>query len=117
MTTLVQQTLTEKKQLTQLVRAAQAGDRQAFDQLFQRYQRAVYAAALRRLDDHAEAQELVQEVFIQAMRKIGQLENPLCFGGWLRSITTSFAWWNSIKLRSASAISHIIDRLHSSKEV
>ena len=86
-----QDNVSEKQQLTPLVRAAQAGDRAAFDELFRRYQRAVYATIFRRLGNDAEAQELCQEVFIQAMRKIGQLENPLCFGGWLRSIANRMA--------------------------
>ncbi len=86
------QTTTEDKEtLIELVRAAQQGDREAFAQLFKRYQRAVYAVGLRRLGNHAEVQELCQEVFIQAMRKIGQLQTPLCFGGWLRAITNRMA--------------------------
>ena len=46
----------------------------------------VCAIAFRRLGNHAEAQEVCQEVFIQAMRKIGQLRDPRCFAGWLRSM-------------------------------
>lgn len=81
----------EKQQLVELVRAAQAGDRDAFEQLFTRYRRVVYAAVFQRLGNHAEAQEVCQEVFIQAMRKIGQLQNPICFGSWLRSIAGRMA--------------------------
>jgi len=81
----------ENEQVTQLVCAAQRGERGAFDELFRRYHRAVYAVVIRRLGNDAEAQELCQEVFIQAMRKIGQLENPICFGGWLRSIAKRMA--------------------------
>ena len=87
-----QTTTDDKEALIQQVQAAQQGDREAFAQLFRRYQRAVYAAGLRRLgNNHAEVQELCQEVFIQALRKIGQLQNPLCFGGWLRAITNRMA--------------------------
>ncbi len=74
-----------------LVVAAQEGDRHAFEQLFTRYQRAVYATVYQRLNNHAESQEVCQEVFIQAMRKIGQLNSPDCFGGWLRSIAARMA--------------------------
>ena len=73
---------------TRLVSAAQQGDREAFGRLFEQFQRAVYAVAFRRLGDHAEAQEVCQEVFIQAMRKIGQLRDPRCFAGWLRSMAS-----------------------------
>jgi len=81
----------EKVLLAAQVRLAQMGNREAFGQLVERYQRSVYAVAMRRLRNHAEAQELVQEVFVQAMRKISQLREPECFGGWLRSITGRMA--------------------------
>ena len=71
-----------------LVSAAQQGDREAFGQLFEQFQRTVYGVAFRRLGNHAEAQEVCQEVFIQAMRKIGQLRDPHCFAGWLRSMAS-----------------------------
>ncbi len=81
----------EQQELCSQVEAAQQGDRFAFGQLVQRYERSVYATALRRLGNDAEAQELAQEVFVQALRKIDQLRDPLRFGGWLRSITQRMA--------------------------
>ncbi len=85
------ETSREKVLLAAQVRLAQMGNREAFGQLVERFQRSVYAVAMRRLRNHAEAQELVQEVFVQAMRKISQLREPECFGGWLRSITSRMA--------------------------
>jgi RNA polymerase sigma-70 factor (ECF subfamily) len=76
---------------TETVRAAQCGDRQAFGRLVEDYERAVYATVFRRLGNHAEAQELCQDVFIQAMRKLDQLDDPRCFGGWIRSIAARMA--------------------------
>lgn len=81
----------EKLHVVELVLKAQAGDRAAFGELFERFERHVFAVALRRMGDYTEAQELVQEVFIQAMLKIAQLRAPEAFGGWLRSITTRMA--------------------------
>lgn len=77
--------------LVATVRRAQAGDREALGELMERYERAVYAIALRRLSNHAEAQELCQEVFVQAIEKLGQLREPAAFGGWLRSIANRMA--------------------------
>ena len=74
-----------------LVSAAQQGDREAFGRLFEQFQRAVYGVAFHRLGNHAEAQEVCQEVFIQAMRKIGQLRDPRCFAGWLRAMAGRMA--------------------------
>lgn len=81
----------EKLHVIRLVRSAQVGDREAFGQLFERFHNHVLAIAYRRLGDYNEAQELCQEVFIQAMQKIDQLRTVECFGGWLRSITHRMA--------------------------
>ncbi|HUT12603.1 MAG TPA: sigma-70 family RNA polymerase sigma factor [Thermoguttaceae bacterium] len=91
MITQYRQTVREKTSPERLVGAAQRGDRDAFGELITRYERSVYAVAFRRLGNHAEAQELCQEVFMQAMRKIDQLRDPRCFGGWLRSIANRMA--------------------------
>ena len=72
---------TDNTDLIGLVRAAQRGDRQAFGDLFERFERHVMAIALRRLGDFGEAQELCQDVFIQAMKKISQLREPEAFAG------------------------------------
>jgi RNA polymerase sigma-70 factor (ECF subfamily) len=81
----------EKLALIEQVRAAQAGDREAFGELVERFERSVYATALRRSGTHVEAQELTQEVFVQALRKIHQVREPECFGGWLRTIANRLA--------------------------
>jgi RNA polymerase sigma-70 factor (ECF subfamily) len=81
----------DKQQVYRLVTAAQAGERDAFGELFQRFQRHVFATAMRYLPHEGDAQELCQEVFVQALEKITQLRDPSCFGGWLRSITHRMA--------------------------
>ena len=78
-------------EVTELVRRAQAGERAAFGELVTRFEGAVYAMALARVRDASEAQELAQEVFIHAMRKLPQLRDPRCFAGWLRRITARMA--------------------------
>lgn len=83
--------LDELQSTAQLVRSAQAGDRDAFGQLFERFQPVVLAIAMRRLRDYGEAQELSQDVFVQAMLKIDQLRTPEAFAGWIRQITVRMA--------------------------
>jgi RNA polymerase sigma-70 factor, ECF subfamily len=78
-------------EVTELVTRAQTGDRCAFGELVTRFEGAVFAAALTRLRDYVEAQELTQEVFVHAMRKLPQLRDPRCFAGWLRRITARMA--------------------------
>jgi RNA polymerase sigma-70 factor (ECF subfamily) len=74
-----------------LVERARAGDRSAYGELVERFQPTVYAVALTRLRNPAEAQELAQEVFMHSMTKLDQLRDPRCFAGWLRQITVRMA--------------------------
>jgi len=78
-------------EITELVLRAQAGDRGAYGELVERFQPTVYAVALARLRNPAEAQELAQEVFLHGMKKLAQLRDPQCFAGWLRQITVRMA--------------------------
>lgn len=81
----------ETNELALLVDAAQYGDREAFDRLVERFEPTVFAIALRRLRNRADAQELCQEVFLQALKKLDQLHDPRCFAGWLRQIAVRMA--------------------------
>lgn len=77
--------------LHELVTAALEGDRTAQGELVERYQGMVMSIALKRLGNYAEAQELSQEVFVKAIDRLHQLEEPAAFGGWLRAITVRMA--------------------------
>jgi len=78
-------------EITVLVDQAKTGDRAAYGELVTRFQNSVYAMALARTRDPNEAQELAQEVFVHAMRKLPQLRDARCFAGWLRRITARMA--------------------------
>src|SRR5215471_11118111 len=78
-------------EITELVERARAGDRRAYGELVERFQPTVYAVALARLRNPAEAQELAQEVFLHGMKKLVQLRDAACFAGWLRQITVRMA--------------------------
>jgi len=78
-------------EIKNLVEKAQAGDRAAYGELIERFQPTVYAVALARLRNPAEAQELAQEVFLHGMKKLPQLRDAQCFAGWLRQITVRMA--------------------------
>jgi len=91
MNALANEKIQEIQRTAQRVIAAQAGDRAAFGELFVQYEKSIYAIALRRTGNATEAQELVQDVFMQAMLKIDQLRAPEAFGGWLRQITVRMA--------------------------
>ncbi len=76
----------EDQNLIELVTDAQNGDRDAFGSLVVQFESTVFAIVMKRLRNHAEASEVTQDVFIQAMRKLSQLNAPERFGGWLRQI-------------------------------
>src|SRR6187401_1482641 len=78
-------------EITVLVEKAKLGDRAAYGELVVRFQGSVYAMALSRVRDPLEAQELAQDVFVHAMRKLPQLRDARCFAGWLRRITARMA--------------------------
>lgn len=66
----------------ELVRAAQAGDRAAYGELYCRFARAVQAVLLARLP-RQHVDDLVQEVFLHAMTRLRELRDPAAFGGWI----------------------------------
>ena len=68
-----------------LVRAARDGSRAAFGELYTRYARIVHGIVLARVP-YGDAEDLVQEVFVIAFRKIPSLREPEAFGGWLAAI-------------------------------
>jgi RNA polymerase sigma-70 factor (ECF subfamily) len=80
-----------ENEITSLVERARAGDRVAYGELVERFRPTVYAIALARLRNSAEAEELAQEVFLHGMKKLGQLRDAHCFAGWLRQITVRMA--------------------------
>ena len=77
--------------IVDLVTQSQSGDRAAMDQLYCRFQQHVLSIAYKRTGNWDEAQELSQDVFIQAFRRLSQLQAPEAFGGWLRQIVHRMA--------------------------
>ena len=65
------------------------GDQAAFAFLVEKYKGAVHAYAYHRLLDYQEAQDIVQEVFIKAYKKLAQLKWPHRFQSWLYTIASN----------------------------
>jgi RNA polymerase sigma-70 factor (ECF subfamily) len=70
-----------------LIQKTLSGETEAFGELIQRYQDAVYATALHRTRDFASAQDVAQEAFIEAYRSLHRLREPAKFPSWLHTIT------------------------------
>ena len=70
-----------------LVRLAQAGDLDAFGELVERNRRAVFRAALAAVGSTTEAEDVTQEAFVTAWRKLSGFRGDSQFRTWLLSIT------------------------------
>lgn len=62
---------------------AQAGDHQAFAQLYSLNKRRIYSLCLRMVGNIAEAEDLTQEAFLQLHRKIATFRGDSAFSTWL----------------------------------
>ena len=70
----------------ELVRQALEGERDAFGKLVERHRRTIYALALQRGFQPAEAEDVAQEVFIKAFTGLKALKDPSIFERWLYGI-------------------------------
>ena len=68
------------------IEACKRGEREAFDQLVVRYQRGVYRLCYRYVNNHEDANDLAQEVFLRAWRAIGRFRGRSAFSTWLYRI-------------------------------
>jgi RNA polymerase sigma-70 factor (ECF subfamily) len=80
----------ESREEVSLVSAAREGDRAAFGRLYDRYARMVHGILLARVPPR-EVDDLVQEVFLLALRQLHALRDVSRFGPWLGTITRNRA--------------------------
>ena len=73
----------------ELIRAAQKGDRSAFDALVRRYDRNVLRLALHMLGNEQDAQDVHQDAFIKAYRHLSNFRFECSFYTWLYRIVTN----------------------------
>ena len=80
----------EPDEIGDLVRSAQEGDRAAFAALYRRHTRAIHGILLARVAA-TDVDDLVQDVFIQAMERLQTLHDPCAFPAWLAAIARNRA--------------------------
>jgi RNA polymerase sigma-70 factor (ECF subfamily) len=73
----------------QLAQSAAAGDMTAFEELYRRHNRRVYSLCFRMTQNQSEAEDLMQEAFIQLFRKIGSFRGESAFTTWLHRLTVN----------------------------
>ena len=70
----------------QVLARAQAGDHQAFAQLYSLHKKRIYSLCLRMVGNIAEAEDLTQEAFLQLHRRIATFRGDSAFSTWLHRL-------------------------------
>ncbi len=76
---------------SELVRRALAGEADAFAKLFEAHRGRVYAVCLRMTNNPADADDLTQEAFIQAFRKLATFRGDAALSTWLHRVAVNTA--------------------------
>src|SRR3954451_18711375 len=71
---------------SELVAAVRRGDDRAFEELYGRYQRRISSYIFGMVKDHARAEDLTQDVFMSALRRMRDTDRPIAFKPWVYEI-------------------------------
>src|SRR5262245_45857864 len=89
-----------------VVALARAGEQPAFAELMRRRESALRSMLTRLCRNHALADDLAQEAFLQAWRQLPNLKSHDAFGGWLRQIAVN-AWLQHRRKRGELALEEV----------
>ena len=103
----------ERSSLCETIRLAQQGDAAAFELIYRLHCSRVYSICLRMLRDPAEAEDLVQESFIQLFRKIHTFRGESAFSTWLHRLTVNLVL---MRLRKKKLVSTSLDEITGNDE-
>ena len=70
----------------EIIEACKAGDRNSQFQIYKLYYKAMYNTSLRIVNDTMEAEDIMQEAFLQAFQRIHSYTGVGSFGSWLKRI-------------------------------
>jgi len=71
------------------VALAQAGDAQAFERLYRQHVPRIHSLVRRMVGGDADAEELVQDVFVRAWQRLGTFRGEAAFGTWLHRLAVN----------------------------
>lgn len=86
-----------------LVQGCREGNALSFKKLYEQYARAMYNTSLRIVNNTAEAEDVLQESFIDAFHNIASFENRSSFGAWLKQIVINKSI-NQLKKKKVSLV-------------
>ena len=72
--------------INQLIQACKKGDQPAQFEIYKLYYKAMYNASLRIVKDSFEAEDIMQEAFLNAFTKLDTFKGEVAFGAWLKRI-------------------------------
>ena len=73
----------------ELVERTRRGEMEAFEALYRRHSPAVFGLALRMLQNRADAEDMLQEIFLQAYDRLPSFEGRSAFGTWLYRLSVN----------------------------
>ena len=96
-----------------LIQRVLDGDQDAFTALVNKYQKSVHALVWRKIGDFHIAEELTQDVFLKAYKRLSTLKRPEQFPGWLYVIATRhcFSWLRKKRVPTKSLDAMSMDEL------
>lgn len=89
---------------SKLVSLAQQGNKQAFENLVEMYQNRVFSHCYQLTGNYDDAQDLAQDIFIQAFKSLKSFRQEADLGTWLRRITLN-RWINIMRQKKVISIS------------
>ena len=75
-------------------------DPKQFETFMQNYQNMVFSTAMRLVANHAEAEDIAQEVFLKAYARFAELSQSQTAGGWLKTVATNLSLNHLTRYRS-----------------
>ena len=98
-----------EKDDAELIHNVLSGDENAFSVLVKRYQKGVHALAWRKIGDYHIAEEITQDAFLQAHKKLASLKNPSQFPGWLYVIADRLcrSWFRKKRQKNTQSLESI----------
>src|SRR5215813_3139500 len=94
---------------SELVAAVRAGDDAAFERLYHRYQRRIGAYIYGMVHDHGRAEDITQDVFMSALRRMRATDTPIAFKPWIYEIAKNACIDAFRRSRRAEEVSYDAD--------
>ncbi|VAW22417.1 RNA polymerase ECF-type sigma factor, partial [hydrothermal vent metagenome] len=73
----------------EIINRCRAGEQKAQHQLYKLYYKPMFNISLRIVNDKPEAEDIMQEAFLKAFKKIGSYKGEVSFGAWLKKIVVN----------------------------